>query len=238
MITMEISLMYLYYSGLNNVCHFWYSKEWKEYDKYGENEKIHEILIVITRCTIIVITSFFATMLHGSTKVLLINVAIKEGSQKIDSFGATLPMIVTLFCIIDNITYSLSIYFVYNFGYNGYKKICNICHNSLYSYFQKRHQKQVENGGFDVYTDRYQSKKDSKYNCCELLCIGEIETNSIDLHSPSTASNASNINDDDKKMNDNKQHDIVINDGTNRISDNESGKLCELTYLSQQNVLK
>ena len=61
-IFLEISILYSYYCGLNNVAHFWYSIHWKEYDEYGKNEKTHEIIINITRCTVIIIVSFIATL--------------------------------------------------------------------------------------------------------------------------------------------------------------------------------
>ena len=59
----EMTLFYLYYSGLNNINNYWASKNWQEYEKYGENEKVHEKLIVISRCFIGMTVSMMATLM-------------------------------------------------------------------------------------------------------------------------------------------------------------------------------
>ena len=159
-------LLYLYYSGLNNLCHFWYSIYWEEYQENGENEKIHEILIVITRCTVIVIASCIATILKVTWSIFTVSVLSVYASYGVYVIS---ECIISLLLVVDNITYALSIYFVYNFGYAQYRKLCNICHIKMYKFFQSRHQKQVGNGAFDG--EKYQSN--SKQNVhCSCLCTG------------------------------------------------------------------
>ena len=147
---------------INNLCHFWYSQYWKEYQENGKNEKIHEILIVITRCSVIVIASCIATALKLTWAVFTVSVLEVYASYGVAVIG---NCIVALLLVADNLTYVLSVYFVYNFGYDHYRKLCNFCHIKMYKYFQSRHQKQVENGAFDG--EKYQQiNKQNKCCCC------------------------------------------------------------------------
>ena len=38
---------------------------------------------------------------------------------------------------IDYITYVLSVYYIYDFAYSDYMKLCSKCHNKLYKFFRK-----------------------------------------------------------------------------------------------------
>ena len=48
-----MTLFGLYTNGLNKINQWWYSVRDKEYNKYGVSEKMHEMLILITRCSVI-----------------------------------------------------------------------------------------------------------------------------------------------------------------------------------------
>ena len=49
-----------------------------------------------------------------------------------------------LFIVLDDVTYLLSIYFIYDFGYTGYRKLFDCCHVKMYKFCQKRHYNQNE----------------------------------------------------------------------------------------------
>ena len=143
----EILLCKLYISGLNNVAHFWCSRYWKEYEKYGENEKTHQLMIIMTRCTIIVIISIICTILMYFFNIICQYILLPDADVMIYFIGNEVAQ---LSAILDNITYGLSVYFVYDFAYNDYLYCCSKCHNKMYKYFEMKHQKEVKMiGTFD-----------------------------------------------------------------------------------------
>ena len=44
LVVCEITILYLHYSGLNNICHYWRDRRQSEYERHGETEKMHEVL--------------------------------------------------------------------------------------------------------------------------------------------------------------------------------------------------
>ena len=81
----RLNFLYLYYLGLNNLCHYWYSKQWKEFEQFGETERIHEILItLITRTIVSVIGSWMKAVLWNS--IGRIEVGINNYKTEFHSF--------------------------------------------------------------------------------------------------------------------------------------------------------
>ena len=136
----EISILYLYLSGLNNVCRYWYSKNWEEYTKHGETERSHEILIRMTRSTVIMIISFTATMIFIIWYLIKQNIFYDYTST--DTYIMA-DILVAVFQVIDDITYGSSIYFMFEFGYDCYRTLFNGFHQKLYRCFLIRHKNQI-----------------------------------------------------------------------------------------------
>eukprot|EP01084_Bolivina_argentea_P272191 463362_1 len=158
-LTIQSVLLRLYISGLNNICHWWYSKRWDEYEKYGDTPKIHEILIVITRTTVIVSITL---LMHFIFILIEFCIAIYFMSPYFDALGMFVLNIIH--SILTNINYifaALSIYFIYDFGYDDYRVCCSICHVKMYMKCYERHKNEIINGTFDG--DKYRSNIN---RCC------------------------------------------------------------------------
>ena len=130
---------YLYYSGLTNLCHYWCSKASEEYAKYGETEKMHEILLTISRTYAGIMVSAIVSILFRLCQICSqISASVfNYGYMTFEwtSFG------ITILNGCNNITTCIAIYFVYPFAYHHYRKISGRCHEIVYSYFEKRQQR-------------------------------------------------------------------------------------------------
>ena len=97
-------------------------------------ERIHEILIVITRSFIAIMTSMVATMLYITWQI----------TSDVSSWWSPLAYIIfDILSVIDDITCCLSVYFIYQFSYSYYRHLCGICHDKFYAQFLKRQQNQI-----------------------------------------------------------------------------------------------
>ena len=63
-ILIDITILYTYIKGLNIVSYFWFTTNRNEFEKYGETERMHEILIIITRCSVICILSMSVNIMY------------------------------------------------------------------------------------------------------------------------------------------------------------------------------
>ena len=166
----EIILCYLYIKGLNNISHFWYSKQWREYQKYGSIDKVHETLIVMTRCTVIIIISMITSILCSGYGIVFNYIDTEYHLS--EAYVILLKTIGALWDVLDDITYVVSIYFVYDFGYSSYRKWCNKCHLLLYGCYERRYQRQLESGAFNG--NEWKSHKSTPNNkCCKCIKIRE-----------------------------------------------------------------
>ena len=129
----------LYYRGLNNIAHFWYNKNPNQYFD-GENDKIHEILIVITRCIVIGIFSLVLDLITIVIYIFYLYIQVSNKSKHV-IYG-----IYDISHMLDIITYLLAIYFIFEFGHADYLRICGICHNCMYKKCRRKHNIQVQNG--------------------------------------------------------------------------------------------
>lgn len=160
-LSIEISILKSYITGWRNVGHLAYIRDWDEIKRSGETDRIHEILIIITTSTVAVIISFIAStvdILYYAFLESYIYASLLGGPF----FGLQLPrdpdyalfIIVNCICMIlysiDDITYAMCIYFMYEFGYDDYRKCCSVCHIKMYNYWQKRLEKQVMDKMFHV----------------------------------------------------------------------------------------
>ena len=146
--------LFLYYLGLNSICHYWQQKRWESYDQYGENERMHQQLIDITQSTTCVLISCLSTV-H-------IYVLAHHGMQ-IVRIGYVLARL--LDCI-DNITCCLAIYCIYPFGHVLYRKMFGTCYDKIYAYFKNRLRTQVGNKSHNnIRYKRYQ-KCCTHCGCC------------------------------------------------------------------------
>eukprot|EP01084_Bolivina_argentea_P064436 117522_1 len=166
-IIIQFSFIFMYLSGFNNVAHFWYSKCWMEYNEYGETHKIHELLIIMTRATVMVAMASLTALLRQCTSITLDN--FKQYGADISNLRysinivAILAFIQAIFGCINIFTKNLAIYFIYDFGYNDYRKCCNYCHLKVYYWSKRRHQNQVRNGQFDG--NLYKANNNNNNNC-------------------------------------------------------------------------
>ena len=124
----NISLSCLYYRGLNSVANAWYLHDQDEYEKYGETEKIHELLILITRVAVVVMISIIAAVIYDMAA--FIYWYYSSESYEVVTIGAVIGYFIQ-FAFYNLRT--LSIHFIYEFGHIDYKRmICNSCDAKMY----------------------------------------------------------------------------------------------------------
>ena len=128
----DFSLLYIYIRCLHVYAKWWYSKYWKESERYGTNEREHEILIRVTRfCVIFTIATI--------VDVLLISVQI--WNILIDSI---IPVIIEyIFEALSYFAHASAIYFSYEFGHSPYYKIYGKIHDRVYQISEKVHQRKT-----------------------------------------------------------------------------------------------
>ena len=155
-IMMEFSLFSLYFNGFNNVAHYWYRERNKEYKKYGTNMKVHEILLTITRCSVLMIISIVCGLIsHGYLMFLHMYVYPKQDTVMKGVFAYPIfDAVCMIFNGIDDISYSLSIYWMYPFGHREYEFILGCCHRKMYKYCERKHDKSFKKDSFDGKTYR------------------------------------------------------------------------------------
>ena len=160
---MESGLLYTYLKGLKNIAYDWYKKRAWEYEQCGETQRGHQILICVTRCTVICVISCVTTLVYVLWKSVWLYIIHTYAASNVYAIGYCINEVMI---IMDIITYTLCIYFIYDFGYEDYLKLCNCCHVRMYSYCKQRHQR------------AYVSMTTSKSECCR-CCKASIYSNII-----------------------------------------------------------
>lgn len=146
---LDISFVYLYFIGLRNVAkYWWYSTAAQESaNAYDDDCKIHEILLVITRCTVICCISITVDVIYIICQ-LSFNYEWDPTPYGQDA-GTVITYFLWVFMLaIDHLAYAMAIYFIYDFGHSHYLKLCGYCHNKMYGCCKTIHMKELkrENG--------------------------------------------------------------------------------------------
>lgn len=132
---METFALYLYTKGLNHIANYYHRRDREEFENYGTTERIHEALIESTTVTVMLIISFIANLLPDVLNLIQIY-GLKDSSAVVWTIFDTAGF---MFVCIDYVTWALSIYFIYKFGHDEYRKYCSFCHDKVYSYCKRRH---------------------------------------------------------------------------------------------------
>ena len=138
----DMSLFYLYIRGLSKVNEWWYLKRCAEYKQYGETQKMHEMLIMLTRCSVVCCVTMMTSLLFIIYEFCQYFIVMRVGGAA--DYIPMFNIIHTLLTNIEIMTYSLAIYVIFDFGYGIYRKICDYCHNKLYEYCQTKHQDHIQ----------------------------------------------------------------------------------------------
>ena len=133
------TLFVLYINGLSKINEWYLSMQYQEYNKFGESQKMHEILILISRCSVICCVTMVTNLLLIICEFLK-NYLFAEHQDYI----AVSNIMHTIIVNIDIITYSLAVYMVFDFGYGVYRRLCGCCHEQLRKKCQNRHQRHIQ----------------------------------------------------------------------------------------------
>ena len=136
-----VTLFALYTNGLSKINQWWYSVRDQDYNQYGESQKMHELLILITRCSVICCVTMVTNI------VLIICAFIRKFIFMNTKYIPISNIVHTVILNIDIISFSLAVYIVFDFGYEIYRKVCGSCHERLNKICQNRY----ENGGQKEY---------------------------------------------------------------------------------------
>ena len=127
-ILIDVIILYTYIKGLYILSYDWYISHRDEFDKYGETEKMHELFIIISRCSVICILS---------VSINIIDVIFGAIEQYLIVPNATSTMtvfvnnIAAFLIALDCATYALAVYFVFDFGHEAYEKLCGCCDEGM-----------------------------------------------------------------------------------------------------------
>ena len=134
----DFSLLFVYIRSLHIYGKWWYSKNKEESDKYGINQREHQILIRITRfsvvCTVVVMADVL--MMSGNIWFYL--------SPKTVSFVAA-NVVSSFFYALSQLAHVSAIYFSYEFGYESYLKVYGKIHEWMYQTLEKAHRRKTHN---------------------------------------------------------------------------------------------
>ena len=140
-VSLELLLLFLYCLRLNRICQSWFRKCTSEYGKYGETQRIHETLIAMTRGIVCIIISSIITIINVIWSIANYYFVGKGASYSVAMLGYSM---ITLFSVLDDLSSVLSMYFIYEFGYDTYRKYLGRCHENVYDFCKRRHNKQFE----------------------------------------------------------------------------------------------
>lgn len=131
-----LTLFVLYINGLNEM-NKWYLS--MQNDKFGGSQKMHEILILISRCSVICCVTMITNL------ILIICEFLKNYLfDQHEEYISVSNIIHTIIVNIDIIIYSTAIYMVFDFGYGVYRRFCGCCHEHLRKSCQNRHTKHIQ----------------------------------------------------------------------------------------------
>ena len=118
---LDILFLFVYIRSLHHYARWWRGKSWQESSRYGINEREHEILIRITRFTVVSMTA------------ALMDVICIIWSY-IWPYDPTTISLMIYFIInpLSNMIHVSSIYFSFEFGHSAYLKVYKKIHSCCY----------------------------------------------------------------------------------------------------------
>ena len=129
-ISVDLCLMRLYYCGWSEVCRYNASRYYEEFEKYGENERIHEIRIRMTRFFVVISVAIFVNSIDYIWGILytycIINHLDQNNSLMLFLITDSITRVGWIFTLISE---AITIYFIYEFAHTDYEKICKRCNN-------------------------------------------------------------------------------------------------------------
>ena len=135
-ILIQILVTCLYIAGLRNVANYYHPRMGANYQPHSD-DRIHELLIVMTRCTVIVgFTTLICTAeILFSILSAAFNIDFDANGKRILSILICKQLLLSLFVTLDGLT----IYFLYEFAHTDYLKLCRRCHSMTYNYCKKKY---------------------------------------------------------------------------------------------------
>ena len=130
---LDFGLLYIYIRSLHIYGKWWYSKNQKESNQYGLNEREHEILIRISR---------FCVVCTIAVMIDIVNYCIGIWTDVNWSIELFIPIVI--FDGMSNLAHVSAIYFSFEFGHPPYLKCYGKLHEWVYKRSTKAHQKKVQ----------------------------------------------------------------------------------------------
>ena len=130
----DFSLLYIYVHALHIYARWWYLRQPIESQKYGVNEREHEVLIRITRfCVVSLIVTICDVLL-----------SVMETWNALNHTATVFALFYTLGAF-QNLSRSSGIYFSFEFGYSIYLKVYGKIHDCVYERSERIHRAKAHN---------------------------------------------------------------------------------------------
>ena len=105
----------------------------------GFNQRIHELLLKMTRCSVCMIISvFFMAILEVYLILCDAYIYPYVFAGRPAQIQTPFDILCMILYALDDITYLLGIYWIYEFGHKTYEYVLGCCHRKMYKFCEKR----------------------------------------------------------------------------------------------------
>ena len=138
---MLIQELHIFMNGHSNIYKYYASKNFKEYQKYGETSRGHEILLMITRDVVLMIFTLFFNVIDSVLSGVIFRMAVHRHASTSVIVG--LNVSIAFIRVLDICGFVVASYFMYKFGYKDYRTFCTRCDRAVYRCCERKYHVQV-----------------------------------------------------------------------------------------------